>query len=65
MVLNKAESLTEYDKIWRISSLTAFVDNDTKILLLPQPESKRKTKIIDTIYSLVKVGDLLDIDKSI
>jgi hypothetical protein len=33
--------LPESEKIWRISSLTTFVDADTKILLLPIPESKR------------------------
>jgi len=33
------------EKVWRISSLTTFVDNDTKILILPLPESKRKVKI--------------------
>lgn len=33
------------EKVWRISSLTTFVDADTKILLLPVPESKRKVKI--------------------
>ena len=35
LVLNKKEALKEEDKIWRISSLTAYVDFDTKILLLP------------------------------
>jgi len=46
--LDKIESsqvLPESEKIWRISSLTTFVDADTKILLLPIPESKRKVKI--------------------
>ena len=40
-VEESADALGEEDKIWRISSLTAFIDADTKILLLPQPESKR------------------------
>ena len=51
LILNRDEPLKESDKIWRISSLTAFVDDDTKILLLPQPESKREVKIKDTKYN--------------
>jgi len=50
--------LKDDDKIWRISSLTAYVDDETKILLLPVPESKRKTKIMETFYSLKTVNDL-------
>jgi hypothetical protein len=46
-------------KIWRISSLTAAIDDDTKILILPQPESKRAVKIIDKTYTVETVGDLL------
>ena len=38
------------EKVWRISSLTASVDDDTKIMILPLPESKRATKIQDTKY---------------
>ena len=41
------------------------MDTDTKILLLPQPESKRKTKIIETVYSLMKVGDLVELNNKI
>lgn len=52
-------SFAESDKIWRISSLTAFIDADTKILLLPMPESKRTTKVKDTAYSFQKVADLI------
>ena len=44
------KSLSNEDKIWRISSLTASVDDETKILILPLPESKRKLKIADTFY---------------
>ncbi len=36
------------EKIWRISSLTTFVDDETKILIMPLPESKRKVRIQDT-----------------
>ena len=42
--------LNKEDKIWRISSLTASVDDETKILILPIPESKRPVKIADTVY---------------
>jgi len=59
LVLNKQEKLKDDDQIWRISSLTAYVDSDTKILLMPVPESKRKVKIKDTKYSFEKVGDLI------
>lgn len=45
------DPLPEKEKIWRISSLTTFVDSDTKILLLPLPESKRAVKIQDTNYT--------------
>jgi hypothetical protein len=64
-VLNPGNALTEEDRIWRISSLTAYVDSETKILLLPLPESKRQTKIKDTIYSLKTVKDLLDMKAGI
>lgn len=59
------ERLTESDKIWRISSLTAFIDADTKILLLPMPESKRTTKVKDTAYSFQKVADLIAAKKKL
>lgn len=36
------------------------MDEDTKILLLPLPESKREVKIKDTQYSFQKISDLLD-----
>ena len=51
-------TLAEEDKIWRISSLTMFIDTDTKILLLPLPESKRQVKIKDTKYNFKTVGDI-------
>jgi hypothetical protein len=35
------KKIEDNEKIWRISSLTSFIDFDTKILLLPMPESKR------------------------
>ena len=47
------------EKIWRISSLTARIDDDTKILVLPVPESKRQNKVIDTKYILQKYSDIL------
>jgi len=58
-ILDKADANLEDDtKIWRISSLTAFVDEDTKINLFPVPESKRAKKIIDTKYNLSTINDL-------
>lgn len=61
-------SLVNESKIWRISSLTAAVDSDTKILLLPQPEAKRSKKFIDTSYGFKSVDDLFamkaEIEKS-
>ena len=56
---DKSNTLGEEDKIWRISSLTMFIDADTKILLLPQPESKRNVKIRDTKYAFSTVDDLV------
>ena len=47
------------EKIWRISSLTTFVDDETKILILPLPESKRKIKIMDTKYLFHVYEDLV------
>ena len=40
--------------------MTTFIDNDTKILLLPLPESKRPVKIQDTKYTFSNYGDILD-----
>ena len=65
MILNKKEPLKDDDKVWRISSLTSFVDADTKILLLPQPESKRSVKIMDTKYKLAEVGDLVSMGEGV
>ncbi len=48
------------EKIWRISSLTAAVDDDTKILVLPLPESKRAVKISETKYSIDTIEQLLE-----
>lgn len=45
--------------MWRISSLTAQVDDDTRILVLPVPESKRATKIQDTFYNVKSYSDLI------
>lgn len=54
----KSEQIKDDERIWRISSLTAFIDSETKILLLPLPESKRKVKIQDTFYSFKTYEDL-------
>lgn len=60
MSVDKSLKLEDEDKIWRISSLTSFVDFETKIILLPIPESKREVKIKDTKYTLESIGDLLE-----
>ena len=39
------KEIEEEEKIWRINSLAAFIDNDTKISIMPISESKRKVKI--------------------
>ncbi len=52
--------IPDTERVWRISSLTTFVDADTKILLLPVPESKRKVKILDTKYNFSKYEDLVE-----
>lgn len=41
------------------------MDDDTKILILPQPESKRKVKIVETVYSLKTYKDLFDMDAKV
>ena len=50
--LSSDKKIDPEEKLWRISSLTASVDDDTKILLLPLPESRRTVKIADTKYQL-------------
>jgi hypothetical protein len=47
------------EKIWRISSMTAAVDDDTKILILPLPESKREVKIAQTKYVTETIEQLI------
>ena len=42
-----------------------FIDTDTKILLLPLPESKREVKIKDTKYQFKYAKDVLDKDEAI
>lgn len=54
------QNLGMQEPIWRISSLTASVDDDTKILVLPIPESKREVKIAETNYAFQTYGDLFD-----
>ena len=53
------EKLAKQEQIWRISSLTASVDDETKILVLPLPDSKRLVKVADTNYSFETYGDLI------
>jgi hypothetical protein len=53
-------ALHNNEKIWRISSLTASIDDATKLLVLPQPESKRQVKIADTKYRLDTYENLLE-----
>lgn len=55
----KEEELSKDENIWRVSSLTAYLDEDTKILLLPKLDSKRKVKVIDTVYKLNTYSDLI------
>ena len=54
-----ANEIKKDEKLWRISSLTASVDDETRILILPQPESKRKVKVSDTKYEAKTYQDLL------
>ena len=51
------------EKIWRISSLTSYIDEDTKIVILPKPESKREVKPIDTKYSMKTYEDLFTVSE--
>ena len=53
-------NIEEDEKIWRIKSLRVSVDEDTKILLLPLPESKRSKRLYETRYTLSTYRDLLD-----
>ena len=57
------KKLEKQDKIWRISSLTASIDDDTKILILPLPESKRSIKIVDTKYDIETYEDLIRVQE--
>ncbi len=56
----QSANIVEDEKIWRIKSLRVSVDEDTKILLLPLPESKRSKRLYETRYSLSTYRDLLD-----
>ena len=47
--------------MWRISSLTASVDDETRILVVPLPESKRKVKVADTKYEAKTYTDLFNL----
>ena len=53
------KAISKDEKLWRISSLTASVDDETKILILPVPESKRTVKVTDTKYEAKSYGDLV------
>lgn len=56
----KDTKINEEDKLWRIKSLRVAVDDDTRILLLPLPESKRSKKLIDTRYTLETYEDIVN-----
>ena len=60
-----ANEIKKDEKLWRISSLTASVDDETRILILPQPESKRKVKVSDTRYEAKTYQDLLSTIQSV
>eukprot|EP00347_Sterkiella_histriomuscorum_P020837 403336275 len=63
--IDRSKLLSPEERIWRISSLTTFVDDETKILILPLPESKRKIKIMDTKYNFKTYGDLFQKEEEI
>ena len=54
-----AAPVKDSEKLWRISSLTASVDDETRILIVPVPESKRAVKVVDTRYEVQTYGDLV------
>ena len=54
-----AKQISKDEKLWRISSLTASVDDETTILILPLPESKRLVKVADTKYEAKSYADLV------
>jgi hypothetical protein len=56
----KKKSISSEEKVWRIKKLRVAVDQDTRILLLPLPESKRDHKLIDTRYYLNTYNDLFE-----
>lgn len=57
--LEMGKAVPKDQKLWRISSLTASVDEETKILVLPLPESKRQVKVSETKYEVTSYGDLI------
>lgn len=63
--IDRTKPLDKEERIWRISSLTTLVDDETKILVLPVPESRRATRIIDTRYSYSTYKDLIEKAESI
>lgn len=56
---SRTKNVDPNEKLWRISSLTASVDDETKILVVPVPESKRSVKVADTRYEAKTYGDLM------
>ena len=52
-----AKPVEKDEKMWRISSLTASVDDETTILILPLPESKRAVKVSQTKYETKTYAD--------
>lgn len=60
-----SKEIPKGEKLWRISSLTASVDDETKILILPLPESKRNVKVIETKYEAKSYNDLVNTIDSI
>jgi len=55
----RSADILKDEQMWRIKSLRVSVDEDTKILLLPLPKSKRTKELIDTRYSFKTYGDLV------
>ena len=53
------KEISNEEKIWRIKSLRVSVDDDTRILLLPLPESKRSKRLIETRYTFQTYQDII------
>ena len=57
--LRRSGEIVAEELVWRVRSLKAVVDDDTKILVRPLPESKKAKKMLEARYAFRTYADMV------